>query len=135
MDVRCKNCFRIFDSQYERCPHCGYLDGEPPKELYHLYPGTELLGRYVIGEVLGFGGFGITYKAWDKKFETILAIKEYYPCGIVNRVPGTSEVILFTGKKKDIFVNGLERFLDEAKNMAKFSQNDNIVNVFVIGIQ
>ncbi|MBE5935960.1 MAG: extracellular solute-binding protein [Lachnospiraceae bacterium] len=130
MDVRCMNCFQVFDNQYDRCPHCGYSDGEPPKELYHLYPGTELLGRYVIGEVLGFGGFGITYKAWDKKFETILAIKEYYPCGIVNRVPGTSEVILFTGKKKDIFVNGLERFLDEAKNMAKFSQNNNIVNVF-----
>lgn len=130
MDVRCKNCFKIFDNEYARCPFCGYSDGEPPKELYHLYPGTELLGRYVIGEVLGFGGFGITYKAWDKKFETILAIKEYYPSGIVNRNPGESEVILFTGKKKDIFDNGLVRFLDEAKNMAKFSQNNNIVNVF-----
>lgn len=130
MDIRCKNCFKIFDNEYARCPFCGYSDGEPPKELYHLYPGTELLGRYVIGEVLGFGGFGITYKAWDKKFETILAIKEYYPSGIVNRNPGESEVILFTGKKKDIFDNGLVRFLDEAKNMAKFSQNNNIVNVF-----
>lgn len=130
MDVRCKNCFKIFDNEYARCPFCGYSDGEPPKELYHLYPGTELLGRYIIGEVLGFGGFGITYKAWDKKFETILAIKEYYPSGIVNRNPGESEVILFTGKKKDIFDNGLVRFLDEAKNMAKFSQNNNIVNVF-----
>ena len=130
MDIRCKNCFKIYDNEYARCPFCGYSDGEPPKELYHLYPGTELLGRYVIGDVLGFGGFGITYKAWDKKFETILAIKEYYPSGIVNRNPGESEVILFTGKKKDIFENGLVRFLDEAKNMAKFSQNNNIVNVF-----
>lgn len=130
MDIRCKNCFKVHDNEYARCPYCGYSEGEPPKELYHLYPGTELLGRYVIGEVLGFGGFGITYKAWDKKFETILAIKEYYPSGIVNRNPGESEVILFTGKKKDIFDNGLVRFLDEAKNMAKFSQNNNIVNVF-----
>jgi serine/threonine protein kinase len=92
MDVRCKNCFKVHDNEYARCPYCGYSEGEPPKELYHLYPGTELLGRYVIGEVLGFGGFGITYKAWDKKFETILAIKEYYPSGIVNRNPGESEV-------------------------------------------
>jgi len=99
-------------------------------ELYHLFPGTILKDRYIVGQVLGFGGFGITYKAWDAKLETIVAIKEYYPSGIVNRVPGEQNVILFANSKANIYQAGLERFLDEARNMAKFNTHPNIVNIF-----
>lgn len=127
---RCMNCFQEHGEQYDVCPSCGYHRGQPPKELYHLFPETVLAGRYSIGQVLGFGGFGITYKAWDMKLETIVAIKEYYPSGLVNRIPGQKEVILFAGNKAKEFNYGLERFLDEARNTAKFSAHKNIVNVF-----
>lgn len=126
---RCVNCFEMFEGG-EACPHCGYKEGTPPKELYHLFPGTLLSNRYIIGEVLGFGGFGITYKAWDNKLETIVAVKEFYPSGIVNRTPGTKEVILYAKKRKNEFYSGKDRFLDEAKNMAKFNSEPNIVNVY-----
>lgn len=136
MQRRCLNCFNLFDIVYsdkeesEVCPYCGYCEETPPKELYHLYPGVGLYNnRYVIGTCIGFGGFGITYKAWDNVLETVVAVKEYYPTGLVQRVPGKPQVIIYTGESKEEYMQGLERFLDEAKNMAKFVDNPNIVHV------
>lgn len=136
MQRRCLNCFNLFEIVYsdkeerEVCPYCGYCEGTPPKELYHLYPGVGLYNnRYVIGTCIGFGGFGITYKAWDNVLETVVAVKEYYPTGLVQRVPGKPQVIIYTGESKEEYMQGLERFLDEAKNMAKFVDNPNIVHV------
>lgn len=136
MQRRCLNCFNLFDIVYsdkeerEVCPYCGYCEGTPPKELYHLYPGVGLYNnKYVIGTCIGFGGFGITYKAWDNVLETVVAVKEYYPTGLVQRVPGKPQVIIYTGESKEEYMQGLERFLDEAKNMAKFVDNPNIVHV------
>ena len=127
---RCNNCFAEYESPFDKCDICGYKDGDAPRELYHLFPGTKLNGRYIVGQVLGFGGFGITYKAWDCKLETIVAIKEYYPSGIVNRVPGQQEVKIYAQKRRQEFDFGKERFLEEARNMAKFNSEPNIVNVF-----
>lgn len=130
MKKYCAGCFESYDNEFELCPHCGYIDGAEPKESNHLFVGTELADRYVIGNVLGFGGFGITYKAWDKKLETAVAIKEYYPCGIVNRPPGTKNVLLFSGNKKREFDHGLSRFIDEARNTIKFNAHRNIVHIY-----
>lgn len=132
---RCLNCMNEFEvpAGYEYtslcCPHCGYLENTPPREVYHLYPGTVLQNRYILGTVLGFGGFGITYKAWDETLGIVVAIKEYYPTGLVQRVPGEGSVIVYEGSKRDEYYSGLVRFLDEAKNMARFYNNANIVHV------
>ncbi len=120
----------MFDDELEKCFHCGYTPGDPPKELYHLFPGSMLKDRYAIGMVLGYGGFGITYKAWDTKLDTVVAIKEYYPSGIVNRAPGTKELIIYAKKRQKEFYFLRERFLEEARNIAKFNSDKNIVNVF-----
>lgn len=128
--VRCLNCMELYDEQFEVCSHCGFVRGTPPKEAYHLHPGTLLADRYTIGTVLGFGGFGITYRAWDRVLEQMVAVKEYYPNGIVNRIPGQDEVIIYTGERANEFQKGKERFLSEARNMARFSTHPNIVNVF-----
>lgn len=130
MMTRCKNCFKEYDESFGICPYCGYEDGEMPVEAFCVMPGTIIRDRYAIGQVLGIGGFGIIYKAWDKKLDTILAIKEYYPSGLVNRLPGKTEVILVASKREREFVYGKARFLEEARNMAKFSTHKNIVNVF-----
>ncbi len=130
MIVRCNGCFGMYDDSYDICPECGHYQGRPAKEPYQLVPGIVLENRYIIGNVLGFGGFGVTYKAWDKKLESVVCIKEYYPSGIVNRPPGTSKLILFSGQKKKEFEYGLIRFIDEARNMTKFNAHKNIVNVY-----
>ncbi len=120
----------MINDEFRACPYCGYIEGNPPKELFHLFPGMELANRYIVGKVLGFGGFGITYKAWDKKLETVVAVKEYYPSGIVNRIPGEKELIIYAQKRKAEFFFGKDRFLEEAQNMAKFNSEPNIINVF-----
>ena len=119
-----------YEEQYEVCPYCGFVRGTAPDEPYHLIPGVRLQNRYVIGTVVGFGGFGVIYRAWDERLETMVAIKEYYPAGIVQRIPGQSEVIVYTGNGKTEFEKGIERFLDEARNMAKFSTHPHIMNVY-----
>ncbi|MGN0158197.1 MAG: protein kinase [Brotaphodocola sp.] len=126
----CLNCMNTFDEKYGVCPHCGFIPGTPPKEAYHLYPGTVLKNRYVIGTTVGFGGFGITYRAWDQVLEKKVAIKEFYPNGIVNRVPGEKHVIIYSGNRANEFQNGKVRFLAEARNMARFNTHPNIVNVY-----
>lgn len=128
--TRCLNCMNLFDETYGVCPHCGFIPGTPPKEAYHLYPGTILRGRYMVGTTVGFGGFGITYRAWDLTLDKKVAIKEFYPNGIVNRVPGQREVIVYSGNRADEFQNGKARFLAEARNMARFNTHPNIVNVY-----
>ena len=126
---RCNYCFDEYNDGFDVCPHCGYVDGDGAQELYHLYPGTILNGRYIVGQVLGFGGFGITYKVWDNNLKTVWAIKEYYPSGLVNRTPGTKDVNVFSGNRLKAYNHGLMRFLDEARSMAKFSSHKNIINV------
>lgn len=127
--MRCVNCFKEHEENLDICPHCGYYNGMEPKEPYMLYAGTILQGRYMVGEVLGFGGFGIIYKAYDMKLERIVAIKEYYPSGLVYRTPGTNEVVVFKGKKYKDYANGLTRFLAEARNATKFINNPNIIDI------
>lgn len=128
--IRCQICGTAFDETFGVCPHCAFILGTKPKEAYHLYPGTVLRERYVIESTVGFGGFGITYRAWDRKLDKMVAIKEFYPNGIVNRIPGQKEVIIYSGNRTNEFKNGKTRFLAEARNMAQFSNHPNIVNVY-----
>ncbi len=132
---RCMKCMKEFTvpQGYENtnlcCPHCGFMEGTPPKEANHLYPGMVLKDRYEIGIVVGFGGFGVTYKAWDRKLGIVVAIKEYYPAGMVTREPGKKEVIVYEGNQKNDYYAGLERFLEEARKTAQFNQSKYIVQV------
>ncbi|MBE5924150.1 MAG: extracellular solute-binding protein [Lachnospiraceae bacterium] len=128
--MRCYRCMKEFPDGYGLCPHCGYDMDLGPEVINHLYPGTILGGRYVIGVVIGSGGFGVTYKAWDNQLDNVVCIKEYYPCDSTNRVPGEKDVIIYSGRGMDEFSAGLDRFLDEAQNMAKFSKHENVVNVY-----
>ena len=128
--VQCQICGKPFDEAFGVCPHCGFIPGSKPKEAYHLHPGIVLRNRYAIGNTVGFGGFGITYRAWDRTLDKMVAIKEFYPNGIVNRVPGEKEVIIYSGNRANEFQNGKIRFLSEARNMARFNTHPNIVNVY-----
>lgn len=128
--ARCFQCMREFDGRYELCPFCGSERNQKPKELYFLTPGTLIAGRYEIGVSVGSGGFGITYKAWDHTLSKVVAIKEYYPAGLVNRVPGEKNVIVYSGNRGKECGNGKVRFLEEARNMARFNTHPNIINVY-----
>ena len=67
------------------CPSCGLTSGSYTPLPHHIPPGTVLMERYLIGRVLGEGGFGITYIGCDLRLELKVAIKEYFPTNWVAR--------------------------------------------------
>ncbi|MBE5941573.1 MAG: hypothetical protein E7264_03420 [Lachnospiraceae bacterium] len=86
--------------------------------------------RYRIVRVIGAGGFGITYEAWDEKMAMKVAIKEYFPKNLVARNAGDHHVTVMTQADALEYKKGLKRFINEAKSLAKMSNYDVIVNVF-----
>ena len=127
---RCMGCMELYGEEFELCPHCGYIDNAGAEEALHMEPGTLLHDRYIVGRVLGFGGFGVTYIGWDGRLEQKVAIKEYLPSEFSTRMPGQSRVTVFNGEKNEQFHDGLSKFVDEAKRLAKFQSEPGIVKVF-----
>ncbi len=127
-DGICLNCFAQ-RGDYDVCPYCGFVAGTMPAEGYLLFPGFRLWGRYVLGTVIGTGGFGVTYRAWDTRLNTMVAIKEFYPQNLVSRIPGESKVRVFSGDKQEAYHQQLQRFLAEAKSLAQFANDEHIVRV------
>lgn len=127
---RCMGCMKEYEDGITVCPHCGYIQGTPAKEAYHLSPETILNGRYLVGRVLGFGGFGITYIAWDLQLEKKVAIKEYMPSDFATRAPGEVHVSVYSGNAGDLFISGMKGFIDESKRLAVFSHEEGIVHIF-----
>lgn len=127
----CLGCFRKIKEELEICPHCGYIEGSISEEAIHLLPGTELkAGRYIVGKVNRYDGFGATYLAWDKRLEQQVAIKEYLPSEFSTRTQGQGALTIFKGDKLEQFEQGKEKFIDEARRLAKFQNEDGIIKVF-----
>ena len=124
----CDNCFS--PCKKEPCEICGYKKSNYRPEIGILPVGTVLKHRYSIGCVLGKGGFGVTYKAYDMKNERVVAIKEYYPNGIAHRDTGTTGVSVTDASHNDTFKMGADKFFEEAKTVSRFNGNPNIVSVY-----
>ena len=123
----CENCFAETDRS--PCPVCGFDKNRYVRDQMTLTIGSILESRYVIGGVIGKGGFGTTYLAYDRKLECRVAVKEYYPYGLAVRSPGTTTVSVSNAEAEETFKNGAEKFYDEARLVAKFNGNPNIVSV------
>lgn len=95
-----------------------------------LKPGVILKERYKIEEVIGAGGFGITYRAWDPLLQSYVAIKEYYPSGIATRSADSSKVCVPVGQEQREYHRGKIRFLKEAQDVARFRSEPNIVSIY-----
>ena len=126
----CLGCFERIKNDAAVCPYCGFKEGSPPEEAVHMEPGTLLADRYIIGRVMGYGGFGVTYIAWDKRLEKKVAIKEYMPSEFSTRMPGQTKITIFNGTKNEQFNDGLNKFVDEAKRLSKFQTESGIVKIF-----
>ena len=124
----CYNCFKEKPQPEGPCPYCGFdLEDNVKKYPVALRAGTILNNRYIVGRVLGQGGFGITYLAWDEKLEARVAVKEYMPNDISARV-GTTVSVAMESRAED-FIYGEERFKEEARILAKFMGQPNIAGV------
>ena len=120
------------------CTHCGY---DPSDKLYLqsfdidekqvLEEGTIFQNRrYQIGTVIGAGGFGITYSAWDFELEQPVAIKEYFPSeGCTRNTEEDDSIRISTGFEIK-YKLGLARTNREAKILTTLQHIENIVKVY-----
>ena len=138
MEVRrCMRCMHELAADQKFCPECGRPYGSVNTESFALKPGTILDGKYLVGEMLGQGGFGITYIGFDLLLEQKVAIKEYFPMstGMVSRenrsmVVWSTAMMGKTGTQK-----GFDSFLKEARKMAKLGGIPGVVGVKSVFIQ
>ena len=82
-------------------------------------PNGYRLQEYELVRVLGFGGFGMTYLGFDHNLDKAVAIKEYLPSDIAVRT-GDNSVVPQASEFQGDFAWGLERFLEEARTLARF---------------
>ena len=112
------------------CPACGQTGSAYSPATHQIPPGSVLAGRYLVGRVLGEGGFGITYLGCDLRLELRVAIKEYYPVDRVSRSSARSlRVEKHSGCLGESFEAGRERFVQEAQVMARIDKMPQIVSV------
>ena len=90
----------------------------PIDHVNALPPGTRF-EEYRLDAVLGAGGFGITYRAYDANLDKFVAIKEYLPVEFATRTEASTVVPHSNADAQD-YHWGLTRFLDEARTLARF---------------
>jgi len=125
----CEYCFEQLPGKTKSCPCC------PGEHNITKYPTalpekTILVGRYSVGKVLGKGGFGITYLCYDLKEGKKVAIKEYFPDTLAHRNTGETAVTSYDDARLESFRIGAEKFYEEAKMVARFNGNPNIISVY-----
>ncbi len=126
----CLHCMSPLPEPGAVCPVCGLDNANVQNQQHQLPAGSILAGTYFVGAALGQGGFGVTYVGWDLMFDQKVAIKEYYPDGCATREQSThSTVVPMIGEKGEFFTRGRQKFVDEARVLARFSGDPCIVGV------
>ena len=134
LSERCMGCMALVPAHDDAvaCPHCGFVEaavGTDDDTDEALPLRTLLNNRYLIGRAIGAGGFGITYIAWDTLLENRVAIKEYFPADAAARSREGLEVRSRSRSTRELFDDGLSRFLAEARTLARFQDESGIVQV------
>lgn len=126
---RCIHCMLGAVSGGE-CTRCGKPAFDPKRSVDAL-PARHLLGRrYIIGRILGNGGFGITYLAWDCKYKRRIAVKELFPKFPHNAFRRFGSCISVTQSEQQYFGCVKKRFCEEAQLLYELRNVPEIINVY-----
>lgn len=129
--MRCYYCMEDYNDEIDViCPYCGNDVVDLSNDSNCLCAGYVLKGRYVIGRVLGDGGFGITYIGYDLNLGRKIAIKEFFPQECATRQRGESEIVPHSGERGERYRKGLEGFKEEASRLANLGSVEGVVNVY-----
>lgn len=130
----CYGCMRKKEPEEGNCRYCGFSYDSYMKQKNRCYlnPGEELHRRYIVGRVLGAGGFGVSYIGYDKVLQIRVAVKEYFPAGFALR--NTTQMTHYSNAVQPVqderfYRKGLEKFLTEARNLAHFNKVSGIMSV------
>jgi len=111
------------------CAECGWVEGTLPESRLQLPARTVLNSTYLLGKVLGHGGFGVTYLAWHLQEQERRAVKEYLPQDLVERAEDGRTVKPTNNQNREHFGYGLKKFVDEAQSLERLAGHPNIVEV------
>lgn len=123
----CPNCFAKRQNT-DCCPFCHYRYNDLPDDNASLRQMTVLNHRYIIGRVLGVGGFGVTYLALNNETGEKCAVKEFMPSELAVR-DGMGNVYPSSEDNAELFEHCKSGFLNEAKTLYTFRGDPTIVNV------
>ena len=133
MDINkvCTHCMNEVNvSNGTPCPVCGHILEQSMEITHQLKPFTILQGKYLVGDVLGEGGFGITYIGFDLNLEMKVAIKEFYPNGYATReAVSTNALTVYSGQNAETIYKWRDNFLKEARSLGKCSHLPGVVGV------
>ena len=125
----CTNCMNGSTERYI-CPTCGKpADWDTNRPAIALPAKYILGGQYYLGKVIGCGGFGITYLAWDTNYNRRVAVKELFPNKDVVRDRNGNNINVILGQE-DYVKHIKKRFLEEAQALYAFSSEPDIINVY-----
>ena len=129
-DSLCPGCMAVLDEPDLACPLCGFDRNTYAPSPRSLRPSIILNEKYLVGSVIGEGGFGITYIGFNLEAGLPVAIKEYFPSELATRdASAGNSLSIFTGESTELFKEGLEKYLREARNLTMFSELPGIVTV------
>ncbi len=128
----CYSCMQqIDDEQQDICPHCGEkLEIEYDNDMC-LKPGSILQENFIVGKLIGSGGFGNTYIGWNNVLKCKVAIKEYFPKQLTGRERTTGTVSVASDEiSQQRFKAGLKSFMEEARNVAGLQDIEGVVQIY-----
>jgi serine/threonine protein kinase len=99
----------------------------PEQDRNALAAGARVL-EFEILRLIGIGGFGIVYLAYDHSLERHIALKEYMPSSLAERI-SQSQVAVRSERQTDTFDAGLRSFINEARLLARFD-HPSLVKVY-----
>lgn len=125
----CPSCFMPLSGS-SVCSHCGRDYLKDKQFSGTLPPFTLLNNRYLLGRVLGKGGFGVTYVAKDIVKNKICAIKEYMPSEFSMRDGASMNVIPLSERANRVFLHGRDKFIEEVKTLITLINNPFVVDIW-----
>ena len=113
------------------CHYCGkpMRIQNIPGRLPVMFPLQNGMNTYLIGTAIGQGGFGITYIARDLSLNKKVAVKEYFPSKYAMRTGPQAALVSVDVSHTNSYIHGRENFVKEARSLARFSDEPNIVHV------
>ena len=111
------------------CPFCGHEKIGEKTWSKALTPGTILNNKILIGNILGKGGYGITYIGFDLLLEYRVAIKEFFPEDLVDRAEDGHTLVVQDEVNSDSYEEETQAYLREARILAEYSKNPGVVSI------
>lgn len=126
----CLGCMEQIEDSATTCPHCGFNEATFQQESYYLTPGTIVGGKYILGKVLKYGGYTVTYIGMDAEKNQKVLVKEYLPSEFSTRSAGEKVVTIYSGDALEQFNQGLTTFLNEANRIQHLGNPQGIAKVY-----